>query len=148
MRISLPGSFRNHPFSVLYRSRMTTSAPRSDLEKLVKNFGPFPKQSKVLKEQRPLILELRARGGSYPQIRQLLATAGLHVSEASLSKFCCKNQAEIQRLQTIMEGEGALPAPTPSPPPSPTPPTPFSSPSTQITTLMPQKKFRDMRGTF
>jgi hypothetical protein len=125
---------------------MTTSAPRSELEKLVKNFGPFPKQRKIMEQERLLILELRARGGSYPQIRQLLATVGIHVSDASLSKFCCKHRAEIDRLQIEMEGEGGLPAP--SQPPRSVPSLSPTSPSTQISTSPPQKKVRDLRGTF
>ena len=64
-----------------------------------------------MEQERLLILELRARGGSYPQIRQLLATVGIQVSDASLSKFCCKHRAEIDRLQIEMEGEGASPPP-------------------------------------
>ena len=125
---------------------MTTSAPHSALEKLVKNFGPFTKQRKIMEQERLLILELRARGGSYPQIRQLLATVGIHVSDASLSKFCCKHRTEIDRLQIEMEGEGASP-----PPPQPTRPARSLSPttpSTQISTSPPQKKVRDLRGTF
>jgi hypothetical protein len=124
---------------------MTTSAPRSDLEKLVKSFGPFPKQTKVMEQQRLLILELRARGGSYPQIRQLLATVGIYVSDASLSKFCCKHQPQIQRMQLELEQEGDVS----SSPPSPSIPSPSScSPSTPITPLLPQKKIRDFRGQF
>jgi hypothetical protein len=123
---------------------MTTSAPHSALEKLVKNFGPFPKQMKIMEQERLLILELRARGGSYPQIRQVLATVGIQVSDASLSKFCCKHRAEIDRLQIEMEGEGA--SPPPPQPPRPAPSLSPTSPSTQITPLPLQKKIRDLRG--
>jgi hypothetical protein len=144
MRISLPGSFRDRSFSILYRWRMTTSAPRSDLETLVKNFGPFPKQRKIMEQRRLLILELRARGGSYPQIRQLLAKVGIHVSDASLSKFCCKHRLEIDRMQIELEGEGALPVS--SQPPHPPPPSSPSSTSNQPTSLLPQKKIRDLLG--
>jgi hypothetical protein len=123
---------------------MTTSAPHSALEKLVKNFGPFTKQRKIMEQERLLILELRARGGSYPQIRQVLATVGIHVSDASLSKFCCKHRAEIDRLQIKMEGEGA--SPPPLQPPRPAPSLSPTSPSTQNTPLPLQKKIRDLRG--
>ncbi len=97
-----------------------------------------------MEQERLLILELRARGGSYPQIRQLLATVGIQVSDASLSKFCCKHRAEIDRLQIEMEGEGA--SPPPLQPPRPTPSLSPTSPSTQITPLPLQKKIRDLRG--
>ena len=125
---------------------MTTAARRTELEKLVKNFGPFSKQTKVLEQQRLLILELRARGGSYPQIRQLLAKVSIFVSDASLSKFCCKHRADIDRLQIEMEGEEASPAP--SQPPRSVPSLSPNSPSTPITALPSQKKIRDLRGDF
>ncbi len=98
-----------------------------------------------MEQERLLILELRARGGSYPQIRQLLATVGIHVSDASLSKFCCKHRAEIDRLQIEMEAEGDSPAT--SQPPRSVPSLLPTSPSTQISTS-PPKKVRDLRGTF
>jgi hypothetical protein len=125
---------------------MTTSAPHSALEKLVKNFGLFPKQMKILEQERLLVLELRARGGSYPQIRQVLATVGIQVSDASLSKFCCKHRAEIDRLQIEMEGEGEGASPQPLQPPRQAPSLSPTSPSTQITPLPLQKKIRDLRG--
>ena len=131
---------------------MTPPATRPDLEMLVKNFGPFRKQTQVLEQRRLLILELRARGGSYPQIRQLLTSVGLHVSDASLSKFCCKYAAEVARLRLQMEQEfEGLPSPT-----SAIPSAPYSSPSLPvaishpISTLSPMssttRKMRDLRG--
>jgi hypothetical protein len=133
-----------------------TTAPQTKsalLENLANQFGPFPKQNRVLERHRLPVLTLRARGGTYPQIRKLLEMQGVLVSDTSLSRFCCKYAADVERLrlQVEQEIEGMPPTPAISSAPSVTPSaqTPISNSNPTLTPMSPSsRKMRDLRGDF
>ena len=132
---------------------MTTAPqPKSTLlESLASQFGPFPKQNQSLERHRLAVLTLRARGGTYPQIRKLLEAQGIRVTDTSLSRFCCKYAADVERLRLQVEQElEGLPVPVHSGPTSiPQASTSISNPNPTSTPITPPiRKMRDLRGDF
>lgn len=132
-----------------------TTAPQPKsvlLESLANQFGPFPKQNRVLERHRLAVLTLRARGGTYPQIRKLLETQGVLVSDTSLSRFCCKYGADVERLRLQVEQELEGMPPAPAIPSvlsvNPLPQTSVSNPNSTLNLTSPSRKVRDLRGDF
>lgn len=128
----------------------TASQPKSALlENLANQFGPFRKQNQSLERHRLAVLTFRARGGTYPRIRKLLEAQGILVSDTSLSRFCCKYAADIERLrlQVEQELEGLPPHVHSGPPTLPSTSIPISQPTPTLTPItQPTRKMRDLRG--
>lgn len=103
-----------------YRRTMSPS-----LDDAVRRFQPKRKQVHLLQEHQEAILSLRARGATCAEIESLLKQHGLHVSEASIMRFCRKHAGK----------------PTPMTPPAETTLPPPSSPIDK-----PPAKVRDLRG--
>jgi DNA-binding MurR/RpiR family transcriptional regulator len=85
------------------------------LEIAARNFVVSPKAGRLLELHCPNVLMLRAKDATFLQIQGLLAQHGVIVSESSITRFCRKHRAEIQRLRFQIEQEFDLPSPLPSP---------------------------------
>jgi DNA-binding MurR/RpiR family transcriptional regulator len=106
------------------------------LETAARNFAISAKAGRLLERHRATVLMLRAKDATFSQIQDLLAQHGVTVSESSITRFCRKHLAEIQRLRLQLEQEVDLPSG--SPPLRATVPTDL--PLTQ------SRKMRDLRG--
>jgi DNA-binding MurR/RpiR family transcriptional regulator len=106
------------------------------LETAARNFVVSPKAGRLLERNRSTVLTLRAKGAAYSQIQDLLVQHGVAVSESSITRFCRKHRAEVQRLRLQLEQEIDSPsgsAPTRTAAPSALP-------------LTQGRKLRDLRG--
>ena len=106
------------------------------LETAARNFVVSAKAGRLLERHRSTVLMLRAKDATFFQIQGLLAQHGVIVSESSITRFCRKHRAEVQRMRLQLEQEIDLPSPAPLIP-------------AQTTTLPPPihgRKFRDLRG--
>ena len=104
------------------------------LEAAARNFVALPKAGRLLEQHHATVLMLRAKDASFSQIQDLLAQHGVIVSESSITRFCRKHCAEIQRLRLQLEQE--FDVPSASPPVTPA----TAQPLTQ------SRKMRDLRG--
>src|SRR5271154_6094289 len=105
------------------------------LETAARNFVVSPKAGRLLERHRWTVLMLRAKDATFSQIEDLLAQHGVIVSESSLTRFCRKHRAEIQRLRLQLEQESDLPSESPS--------IPATAPAPVLTQ---GRKIRDLRG--
>jgi DNA-binding MurR/RpiR family transcriptional regulator len=101
-----------------------------------RNFVVSPKAGRQLERYRATVLMLRAKEATFSQIQDLLAVHGLVISESSITRFCRKYRAEIQRLRLQLEQE------VDSPPGSP----PLSAPMQAAPQSTESRKMRDLRG--
>jgi DNA-binding MurR/RpiR family transcriptional regulator len=104
------------------------------LEAAARNFVVSPKAGRHLERHRSTVLTLRAKDATFSQVQDLLAQHGVIVSESSITRFCRKHRAEIQRLRLQLEQDFDVPS-TSTPVTAPTVP-----PSSQ------GRKIRDLRG--
>ena len=104
------------------------------LEIAARNFVVSPKAGRHLERHRSTVLTLRAKDATFSQVQDLLAQHGVIVSESSITRFCRKHRAEIQRLRLQLEQEFDLPSP------SAAATAPTALPLTQ------PRKIRDLRG--
>src|ERR1700761_7162307 len=104
------------------------------LEIAAHNFVFSPTAGRRLERHRATVLTLRAKDATFSQIQDLLAQHDVAVSESSITRFCRKHRAEIQRLRLQLEQEFDVPS-TSSPIMPPT-----AQPLTQ------SRKMRDLRG--
>ena len=105
------------------------------LETAARNFVVSPKAGRQLERHRATVLILRAKDATFLQIQDMLAQHGVNVSESSITRFCRKHRAEIQRLRLQLEQEFDLPS------------GPQSIPATVPAPLLTQgRKIRDLRG--
>ena len=106
------------------------------LETAARNFVVSPKAARLLDLHRSTVLTLRAKDATFAQVQDLLAQHGVIVSESSITRFCRKHRAEIQRLRVQLEQEADLTSVSPvtSATASPAPP------------LIQGRKLRDLRG--
>jgi len=103
------------------------------LETAARNFVVSPKAGRHLERHRSTVLMLRAKDATFSQIQDLFSQHGVIVSESSITRFCRKHRAEIQRLRLQLEQD------------SPSGST--SIPATVSAPLMSQgRKIRDLRG--
>src|SRR5271168_4895198 len=82
-------------------------------ETAARNFVVSAKAGRLLERHRSTVLMLRAKDAAFSQIQDLLAQHGVSVSESSITRFCRKHRAEIQRLRLQLEQESDLPSPPP-----------------------------------
>jgi len=106
------------------------------LETSARNFVVSPKAGRLLERHHATVLMLRAKDATFSQIQDLLALHGVSVSESSITRFCRKHRAEIQRLRLRLEQEADLPS---------------GSPDTSVTAhpgppVIRGGKLRDLRG--
>jgi len=106
------------------------------LEIAARNFVVLPKAGQQLERHRATVLILRAKDATFSEIQDLLAQHNVMVSESSITRFCRKHRAEIQRLRLQLEQEVDSPSLSPLNPAV----TPAASPSIQ------SRKVRDLRG--
>jgi len=99
------------------------------LETAARNFVVSPKAGRHLERHRSTVLTLRAKDATFSQVHDLLAQHGVNVSESSITRFCRKHRAEIQRLRLQLEQEFDVPSTT-----------------TPVTPPTPSRKMRDLRG--
>ncbi len=104
------------------------------LETATRNFVVSPKAGRELERHRATVLMLRAKDATFSQIQDLLAQYGVIVSESSITRFCRKHRAEIQRLRLQLEQD--IDVASTSTPVTP----PMAQPLTQ------SRKMRDLRG--
>jgi DNA-binding MurR/RpiR family transcriptional regulator len=102
------------------------------LETAARNFVVSPRAGRQLERHRATVLMLRAKDATFSQIQDMLAQHDVTVSESSITRFCRKHRAEIQRLRLQLEREFDLPSPPPS--------IAATAPLTQ------GRKIRDLRG--
>ena len=104
------------------------------LEAAARNFVVSPKAGRHLERHRSTVLTLRAKDATFSQVQDLLAQHGVIVSESSITRFCRKHRAEIQRLRLQLEQEFDVPSTSTSVTPA------AAQPLTQ------SRKIRDLRG--
>jgi DNA-binding MurR/RpiR family transcriptional regulator len=75
------------------------------LEIAARNFVVSPKAGRHLEQHRSTVLTLRAKDATFSQVQDLRAQHGVSVSESSITRFCRKHRAEIQRLRLQLEQE-------------------------------------------
>jgi DNA-binding MurR/RpiR family transcriptional regulator len=83
------------------------------LETAARAFVVSPKAGRQLERHRATVLILRAKDATFLQIQDMLAQHGVAVSESSITRFCRKHRAEIQRLRLQLEQEFDPPSGTP-----------------------------------
>ncbi len=105
------------------------------LEIAARNFATYAKAGLLLERYRSAVLTLRAKEATFSQIQEVLAQHNVTVSESSITRFCRKHLAEIQRLRLQLEQEVNLPSGSP-----PVRATVLAAPPST------QKKMRDLRG--
>jgi len=106
------------------------------LETVARNFVVSPKAGRLLERHRAAVLTLRAKDAIYSQIQDLLSQHGVAVSESSITRFCRKHRAEIQRLRLQLEQEADLTSGSPA----------TSATAHPAPPLIRGGKLRDLRG--
>lgn len=106
------------------------------LEIAARNFVVSPKAGSLLERHRATVLMLRAKDATFSQIQELLAQHGVIVSESSITRFCRKHRAEIQRLRLQLEQEADLSSVSPV----------TSATTNHVPSLIQGRKLRDLRG--
>ena len=104
------------------------------LEIAARNFVVSPKAGRRLERHRSTVLTLRAKDATFSQVQDLLAQHGVIVSESSITRFCRKHRAEIQRQRLQLEQDFDVPSTS----------TPVTPPTAQPLTQ--SRKMRDLRG--
>jgi DNA-binding MurR/RpiR family transcriptional regulator len=104
------------------------------LEIAASNFVASAKARLLLERHRRAVLTLRAKEATFSQIQDLLSEHGVKISESSITRFCRKHLAEVQRLRFQFEQEVDLPSESPS------------ITATVSTALTQGRKIRDLRG--
>jgi DNA-binding MurR/RpiR family transcriptional regulator len=104
------------------------------LETAARHFVVSPKAGRQLERHRATVLMLREKDATFSQMQDLLAQHDVIVSESSITRFCRKHRAEIQRLRLQLEQE--IDVPSASPPVTPA----IAQPLTQ------SRQMRDLRG--
>ena len=84
------------------------------LEAAAHSFVVSPKAGRQLERHRETVLMLRAKDATFSQIHDLLAQHGVIVSESSITRFCRKHRAEIQRLRLQLEQDADWPSGSPA----------------------------------
>lgn len=74
-------------------------------EKAALDFAVSPKAFRLLEHHRSAVLILRARDASFSQIHDFLKEHGVVVSESSITRFCRKHRADLQRQRLLLEQE-------------------------------------------
>jgi DNA-binding MurR/RpiR family transcriptional regulator len=77
----------------------------NSLETLARNFVISAKAGRLLERHRSTVLMLRAKEATFSQIQDLLAQHSVFISESSITRFCRKHGAEVQRLRLQLEQE-------------------------------------------
>jgi DNA-binding MurR/RpiR family transcriptional regulator len=106
------------------------------LDTAARNFVVMPKAARLLERHRSTLLTLRAKGATFSQIQELLARHGVILSESSITRFCRKHIAEIQRLRLQLEQEVDLPSGS----------QPVRATAATLPPSAKDKKMRDLRG--
>ena len=106
------------------------------LETAARNFVVSPKAGRELERHGATVLMLRAKDATFSQIQDLLAQHGVIVSESSITRFCRKHRAEIQRLRLQLEQQIDLPSPSPFNPVT----------ASAALPLIQSREVRDLRG--
>jgi len=106
------------------------------LDTAARNFVVMPKAGRLLELHRSTVLTLRAKDAAFSQIQELLARHGAILSESSITRFCRKHLAEIQRLRLQLEQEVDLPSGS----------QPVRGTAATIQPLTQDRKIRDLRG--
>ena len=73
------------------------------LETAARDFVVSVKAGRLLERHRSAVLMLRAKDATFAQIQELLAQHGVFISESSITRFCRKHGAEVQRLRLQLE---------------------------------------------
>ena len=108
----------------------------NSLETAARNFVVPPKAGRQLERNRATVLMLRAKDASFSQIQDMLAQHGVVVSESTITRFCRKHLAEIQRLRLQLEQEVDLPSGS----------QPVRATAATLPLLAKDRKMRDLRG--
>jgi DNA-binding MurR/RpiR family transcriptional regulator len=106
------------------------------LEIAARNFVVSPKAGPLLERHRATVLMLRAKDATFSQIQELLAQHSVIVSESSITRFCRKHRAEIQRLRLQLEQEADSLSVSPV----------TSATTNPVPSLIQGRKLRDLRG--
>jgi DNA-binding MurR/RpiR family transcriptional regulator len=106
------------------------------LDSVARNFVVMPKAARLLERHRSTVLTLRAKGATFSQIQELLARHGVILSESSITRFCRKHLAELQRLQLQLEQEVELPSGS----------QPVRATVATLPPVTQHRKMRDLRG--
>jgi hypothetical protein len=109
------------------------------LEEAARSFVVSAKANRLLERNRSAVLLLRAREATFSQIHDLFAQHGVVVSESSITRFCRKHRAELQRLRLEQEQETDLS-------PGFLPTTVSIGPASPASSLIRGQKIRDLRG--
>ncbi len=102
------------------------------LETAARNFIVSAKAGRVLERHRSTVLTLRAKDATFSQIQDLLAQHGVQISESSITRFCRKHCADVQRMRLQLDQEIDSPSIPVTASPAPLP--------------IPSRKLRDLRG--
>jgi DNA-binding MurR/RpiR family transcriptional regulator len=102
------------------------------LETAARNFVVSPKAGRELERHAAMVLMLRAKDATFSQIQDLLARHGVIVSESSITRFCRKHWAEIQRSRLELEQEIETPS--------------IAAKAPTLSPLAQGRKIRDLRG--
>ena len=106
------------------------------LEIAARNFVTLAKAGLLLERYRSTVLTLRAKDATFSQIQDLLARHDVIISESSITRFCRKHRAEIQRLRLQLEQEVDLPSGS----------RPVRATAATLPPLTQDRKMRDLRG--
>ena len=105
-------------------------------ETAARNFVVSLKARRQLEQHRTTVLMLRAKDATFSQIQDLLKQHSVVVSESSITRFCRKHRAEIQRLRLQLEQEADSPSVSPV----------TSGTAIPAPPLIQRRKLRDLRG--
>ncbi len=111
---------------------------QSAVESTVRNFQPNLSLASVLDLLKQQIIDLRVKGATFPEIKNLLQHHGIRVSEQTLGRFCRQHAISIKRGSQEVQLPGAFATTTL--------PTENNSTTTPTPALDPQKKLRSLRG--
>jgi hypothetical protein len=109
---------------------------QSAVESTVRNFQPNLSLATVLDLLKQQIIDLREKGATFPEIKNLLHHHGIRVSEQTLGRFCRQHAISIKRSRLEVQIPRAFA----------TTPLPTETNSTTTPALDPQKKLRSLRG--
>lgn len=74
-------------------------ATPADILNIAKQYHQVPRHSSILEPYKDGVLLLRAKNASYENIAATLNGNGIHVSAATIRKFCLRYGNEIKRLR-------------------------------------------------
>lgn len=96
----------------------------AELSTVAAEYNHSVQQQSLLENYKGPILLLRAKYASYEKITELLQQQGIHVSVATVRKFCRKHQPETMRLRLELEDKAPPVTEPDSEAPKAEPPTP------------------------